>query len=97
MRLPPKNMNQGIYWVSTYLKYNLDKPSKSVKQPKLTKQQEYRTVLLEMLQCFEYDEYPEDIVKYINEIERVLQLKTINSKHFEKIQNMCYTLLDKYK
>jgi hypothetical protein len=94
VRLPPKNRNQGIYWVSTYLKYNLDKPPK---QPKSTKQEEYRAILLEMLNCFEYDEYPEDIVKYINEIQRVLQLKTINSKHFEKLQNMSAVLLDKYK
>lgn len=94
MRLPPKNMNQGIYWVSTYLKYNLDK---APKQPKPTKQQEYRSILVEMLNCFEYAEYPEDIVQYINEIQRVLQLKTINSKHIEKIQAMCTVLLDKYK
>jgi len=94
MRLPPKNKNQGIYWVSTYLKYNLDKPPK---QTKLTKQQEYRSMLLDMLNCFEYDEYPKDIINYINEIERALQLKTINSKHIEKIQDMCTILLDKYK
>jgi len=94
MRLPPKNMNQGIYWVSTYLKYNLDK---SPKQPKPTKQQQYRSILLEMLDCFEYEEYPEDIIKYINEIERILQLKTISNKHFEKLQSMSAILLDKYK
>lgn len=50
-----------------------------------------------MLDCFEQTEYPEDIVKYISEIQRVLQLKTINSKHFEKLQNMSAILLDKYK
>ena len=94
MRLPPKNRNQGIYWVSTYLKYNLDKPPR---QPKPTKQETYRAILLEMLECFEPGEYPEDILEYINEIQRVLQLKTINSKHFEKINGMCCVLLDKYK
>jgi hypothetical protein len=95
MRLPPKNMNQGIYWVSTYLKYNLDKPQKPAK---ISKQQEYRTHLLELLDCFSGDkEYPEDIIDYLNEIHRILELKTITQKHINKVHGIIAVISKKYK
>jgi hypothetical protein len=94
VRLPPKNMNQGIYWVSTYLKYNLDKPPK---QRKISKQEHYRSHLYELLNCFEADEeYPEDIINYLNEIHRILQLKAINQKHIDKLHTTIDYLADKY-
>ena len=97
MRLPPKNMNQGIYWVSTYLKYNLDKsPKPKSKQP--TKQELYRKYLYDLLDCFESgEEYPDDIIDYLNEINRVLSLKTINQKHIDKINLIIGELVSKYK
>ena len=94
MRLPPKNMNQGIYWVSTYLKYNLDKPPKP---PKISKQQQYRIHLLELLDCFSEDEeYPQDIIDYINEIYRILELKTVTQKHIDKLHSIIDILSEKY-
>ena len=94
MRLPPKNMNQGIYWVSTYLKYNLDK---SPKVAKPTKQEQYRQKLHEMLSCFEQEEYPADVIAFIDEIHRVLSLKSITSKHMDEICNNVNILCEKYK
>ena len=95
IKLPPKNMNQGIYWVSTYLKYNLDKSPKP-KQP--TKQELYRKHLYDLLDCFNLEEeHPEDITDYLNEINRVLSLKTINQKHIDKIHLIIGKLVNKYK
>jgi hypothetical protein len=94
MRLPPKNMSQGIYWVSTYLKYNLDKPPKVAKP---TKQQEYRELLLEILKCYDLDEYPTDIQQLIDEIHRVLALKSITKKHIDKIRISISILAQKYR
>jgi hypothetical protein len=96
IRLPPKNMNQGIYWVSTYLKYNLDKPARIAKPKQPTKQEEYRAILHEIRSCFEQDEYPVDIIEFIDEIHRVLNLKSITSKHMEKIYAMRTVLIEKY-
>lgn len=95
VRVPPKNMNQDIYWVSTYLKYNLDKPPKVAK---ISKQEQYRLHLLELLDCFsDTKEYPQDIIDYLNEIERILQLKSITQKHIDKIHAIISILLEKYK
>jgi hypothetical protein len=95
MRLPPKNMNQGIYWVSTYLKYNLDKPQKPAK---ISKQQQYRAHLLELLDCFSGgEEYPQDIIDYLNEIHRILELKTITQKHIDKVHDIIAVISKKYK
>ena len=96
VRLPPKNMNQGIYWVSTYLKYNLDKPPKVAKP---TKQEEYRKLLYEILNEYtlELENYPQDIKEHIVEIHRILNLKTITKKHIEKIVATIDILVDKYK
>jgi hypothetical protein len=94
VRLPPKNMNQGIYWVSTYLKYNLDKPPKVAKP---TKQQEYRQLLNEILAEYTCEEYPQDIQDHIDEIHRILGLKTITKKHLEKVSNTIDILVEKYK
>lgn len=93
LRLPPKNRNQGIYWVRYYLD-NVDKPTA---KPKITKQDEYRQILVQMLDCFTQSSYPPDIIEFIKELERLLQLKRITSKHMEKIQNMVSALTDKYK
>jgi len=94
MTLPPKNMSQGIYWVSTYLKYNLDKSPKIAKP---TKQEEYRKLLYEILNEYTQDEYPADVIAFIDEIHRVLSLKSITSKHMDKICNNVNILCEKYK
>ena len=91
--LPPKNRNQGIYWV----RYYLDNVDRAPAKPKVTKQDEYRQILLQMLDCFEQSSYPLDIEVFIEEIHRLLQLKRITSKHMEKIQNTVNILTNKYK
>jgi hypothetical protein len=93
LRLPPKNRNQGIYWVRYYLDH-VDKP---IKAPKISKQQEYRDLLLEILSNFHYDNYPGDIQALIDEINRVLGLKRITSAHVDKINNQINILANKYK
>jgi hypothetical protein len=92
MRLPPKNRNQGIYWVRYYLDH-VDKPQP---KPKVTKQDEYRQILLQILDCFEQSSYPLDIEVFIQEIHRLLQLKRITSKHMEKINYTIGVLTNKY-
>ena len=96
VRLPPKNMNQGIYWVSTYLKYNLDKPPKVAKP---TKQEEYRQVLHSILKEYTLDleDYPKDFQEHILEIHRVLGLKSITKKHMQKIVDTIDVLVEKYQ
>jgi len=89
----PKNRNQGIYWVRYYLDH-VDKPRK---QQKPSKQDEYRQTLLQMLNCFENDTYPEDIAAYIQEIHRLLELKRITSKHMDNINFTVNVLANKYK
>jgi hypothetical protein len=93
LRLPPKNRNQGIYWIRYYLD-NVDKPSA---KPKITKQDEYRQTLVQMLDCFTQSSYPPDITEFILELERVLKLKRITSKHMEKITCIVGELTSKYK
>lgn len=93
VRLPPKNRNQGIYWVRYYLDH-VDRPHA---KPKITKQDEYRQTLVQILDCFEQSSYPLDIEVFIQEVHRLLQLKRITSKHMEKIQSMVSILTDKYK
>ena len=93
IRLPPKNRNQGIYWVRYYLDH-VDRPTP---KPKITKQDEYRQTLVQILDCFEQSSYPLDIKVFIQEVNRLLQLKRITSKHMEKIQSMVSILTDKYK
>ena len=89
----PKNRNQGIYWVRYYLDH-VDKPTK---QQKPSKQDEYRQLLLEILDNFKYKNYPSDIEALINEINRVLHLKRITSSHMDKITNSINILADRYK
>ncbi len=93
MRLPPKNRNQGIYWVRYYLDH-VDKPQA---KPKVTKQDEYRQTLTQMLDCFTQSSYPYDIAEFILELKRLLQLKRITSKHMEKINVTVQFLSNKYK
>jgi hypothetical protein len=93
LRLPPKNRNQGIYWVRYYLDH-VDKP-----QPKLkvTKQDEYRQTITQMLDCFSQSSYPDDINQFILELQRLLQLKRITNKHMEKLNVTIQFLSNKYK
>lgn len=93
LRLPPKNRNQGIYWVRYYLDH-VDKPPAKVK---ITKQDEYRQMLTQMLDCFTQSSYPEDIELFIQELQRLLQLKRITSKHIQKVQLAVKDLSNKYK
>lgn len=93
LRLPPKNRNQGIYWV----RYYLDNIDRAPAKPKVTKQDEYRQLLLQMLDCFEQSSYPTDIEAFIQEIHRLLELKRITSKHIENIQSTLAILTNKYK
>jgi len=93
LRLPPKNRNQGIYWVRYYLDH-VDKPPAKAK---ITKQDEYRQMLTQMLDCFTQSSYPEDIELFIQELQRLLQLKRITSKHIEKVQLAVKDLSNKYK
>lgn len=93
LRLPPKNRNQGIYWVRYYLD-NVDRPQA---KPKVTKQDEYRQTITQMLDCFTQSSYPEDIEMFIQELHRLLQLKRITSKHMEKINSVVGALTNKYK
>jgi hypothetical protein len=92
MRLPPKNRNQGIYWVRYYLDH-VDRPPA---KPKVTKQDEYRQTLVQILDCFEQSSYPLDIEVFIQEVHRLLQLKRITSKHMEKINYTIGVLTNKY-
>lgn len=92
LRLPPKNRNQGIYWV----RYYLDNVDRAPAKPKVTKQDEYRQTLLQILDCFEQSSYPLDVEVFIEEIHRLLQLKRITSKHMEKIQYTIAVLTSKY-
>ena len=93
LRLPPKNRNQGIYWVRYYLDH-VDKPLPKLK---ITKQDEYRQILIQILDCFEQSSYPLDIEVFIQEVHRLLQLKRITSKHMEKINATVQLLSNKYK
>jgi hypothetical protein len=93
LRLPPKNKNQGIYWVRYYLDH-VDKPQKQIKP---SKQTEYRALLVEVRNCFEQQEYPDDIQILINEIDRVLLLKRITSSHMKNITAQIDFLTNKYK
>ena len=93
LKLPPKNRNQGIYWVRYYLDH-VDRP---VAKPRINKQDEYRQTIVQMLDCFTQSSYPEDIAEFILELERILQLKRITSKHMEKINATVGFLSNKYK
>lgn len=93
LRIPPKNRNQGVYWVRYYLDH-VDKPQK---QQRISKQDEYRQTLLQMLDCFDQSSYPTDIAEFIQEINRLLQLKRITSKHMDKINFTVNNLVNKYK
>lgn len=92
LKLPPKNRNQGIYWVRYYLDH-VDKPSP---KPKITKQDEYRQILIQILDCFEQSSYPSDIEELILEVNRLLELKRITSKHMENINYTISVLTSKY-
>lgn len=77
IKLPPKNRNQSIYW--TRLCVDLTRgPSK---------QTQYRQNLLDtkklLLGCTQVPEVP----KVICEINRILTLKTVTTKHLDKISN----------
>lgn len=86
----PKNMNQGIYWVKQYL-VHVDKPAKKPKQP--TKQEIYRNHLYKLLDIFCEDGVEYDVHKpIITEIRRLLTLKSITSKHIDKIVEMIDSL-----
>jgi hypothetical protein len=89
----PKNRNQGIYWVRYYLDH-VDRPEP---KPRINKQDEYRQVLLQMLDCFTQENYPKDVADFIGELERVLQLKRITSKHMDNITCNVKILSSKYK
>ena len=93
LKLPPKNRNQGIYWVRYYLDH-VDRPAA---KPRINKQDEYRQTIVQMLDCFTQSSYPEDIAEFILELERILQLKRITSKHMEKINATVGFLSNKYK
>ena len=92
LKLPLKNRNQGIYWVRYYLDH-VDKPSP---KPKITKQDEYRQILIQILDCFEQSSYPSDIEELILEVNRLLELKRITSKHMENINYTISVLTSKY-
>ena len=98
LRLPPKNRNQGIYWVRYYLDH-VDKPSRSAtKQPKITKQEEYRQLINELIACWPepIESYPEPIQFYINHLYKILNLKRITSIHMDRIQGMIDILEEEY-
>ncbi len=82
IKIPPKNRGQSIYWNQLCLRYN--KPTKPV-QP--TKQELYKANLLEvkhiLIPCQELSE----VFELLQEIDRILGLKTITKKHLDKISN----------
>jgi hypothetical protein len=88
----PKNMNQGIYWVKQYL-VHVDKPAKKPKEP--TKQEIYREHLYKLLDILGEDgiEY-EQHKSVLAEIRRLLTLKSITSKHMDKLSLMIDSLPD---
>jgi len=88
----PKNMNQGIYWVKQYL-IHVDKPAKKPKEP--TKQDIYREHLYKLLSVLYEDGIEYEVHKpVIAEIRRLLALRSVTSKHMDKLLEMIDNLPD---
>lgn len=79
IKLPPKNRNQSIYWTQLCVDLNRPRPP--------SKQTVYRQNLQDtrqlLLGCMSIPQVP----AVVEEINRILTLKTVTTKHLDKISN----------